>query len=108
MLLNACLVTGQLAALTFALGAAILWPRAGEPAQIIATAPDGFEQAVAWAAREDARLITLDSRARRMVVELPSTTSALTALQYGLLPIASGVQGCAPQERDPMREGTRT
>lgn len=94
-------------ALGFALLVAVACPRPGDPALLVPLGAGGMgagvEDAIAWAGREDARFLALDTRsaagattgAGGIVALVPDHASLLSALSAGLVPIAADTVGCA-------------
>lgn len=94
-------------ALGFALLVALACPRPGGPALLVPLGAGGMgagvEDAIAWAGREDARFLALDTRSTNggtarpggIVALVPDHASLLRALAAGLVPIAADTVGCA-------------
>jgi len=97
MLRDKVIFSAHALGMTGALALAMLWPRPGEAALIAPLGPDGISRTLAWAAHEQAGILALDERARRVVVMLPRASSVSSALRSGLVPIMADARACAAQ-----------
>jgi hypothetical protein len=95
VLLDRILLAGHVAALAVALLLAVFWPRPGEPALLLPMTT-GPQAALAWAEREGAPFLSLDTRAARIVARVPSDASLARALAAGVLPLSAEATGCTP------------
>lgn len=89
------LVALHAGAVVAALTAALVWPRAGQPALLVPLTGGGLDAALHWAAREDAELLELDTASGRIVARMAPGRSAASAIASGLVPVATGARGCA-------------
>ncbi|QIQ86614.1 hypothetical protein [Erythrobacter sp.] len=89
------MLAGHVAALGFAFATALLCPRPGEAALLLPLHGAGPDAALAWAAREEARFLALDTASGRVVALVPDHGSLLRALAAGIIPIAADGTGCA-------------
>lgn len=89
------MLAGHVAALGFAFVTALLCPRPGEPALLLPLQGDGASATLAWAAREEARFLALDTKTGRVVALVPDHGSLMRALAAGIIPIAADGTGCA-------------
>jgi len=88
------MLAGHALALFFALAVALFCPRPGAPALLVPVAAGGIAPAFAWAEREGARFLTIDTARDRAVALVPSHGSLLRALAAGIVPIAADSTGC--------------
>jgi hypothetical protein len=79
---------------TLALVAALVWPRPGQAALMVPLGGRDARAVVAWASREDVRLLALDTSRDRIIARITDNASLLRALAEGILPIASRARGC--------------
>lgn len=96
MRVDAALLSLQAAAIVLAMGAALVWPRAGQVALMVPLGTNDLRDVVRWADRENTELIAMDSTSGRILVRVPSNRSLLMALGSGLLPMAARAGGCKP------------
>jgi hypothetical protein len=82
------------AALALALLAALGWPRVGEPALLLTPGDARLSRALAWASREQAEYLAIDTQAGRVIARIPSTQSLVRALGQGIVPVAARGAGC--------------
>lgn len=97
------LACGHGSALILAFAVALGWPRAGEAAMITPVGSDGFSRALSWATGEDARILDLDERKNRILVEMPRRSSVASALQSGLIPVLADGPNCRPSPQTTIR-----
>lgn len=79
---------------TLALVAALVWPRPGQAALLVPLGRSDARAVIAWASREDARLLALDTSRGRIIARITDNASLLRALREGILPIAARAPGC--------------
>jgi hypothetical protein len=87
------------AGVTLALTAALVWPRPGQAALLVPLAGGDTRSAIAWAAREDAPLLALDTSRGRIIARITDNASLLRALGEGILPLAARAPGCGTDRR---------
>jgi hypothetical protein len=84
---------------TLALTAALVWPRPGQAALLVPLGTTDTRTAIAWAAHEDAPLLTLDTSRGRIIARITDNASLMRALSQGLLPLPARAPGCNAQGR---------
>lgn len=82
------------AGVTLALVAALVWPRPGQAALLVPLADGDARRVIAWADREEAPLLALDTSRGRIIARIADNASLLRALGEGILPIAARAPGC--------------
>jgi len=87
------------AGVTLALTAALVWPRPGQAALLVPLGGGDTRSAIAWAAREDAPLLALDTTRGRIIARIADNASLLRALGAGILPLAARAPGCGTDSR---------
>jgi hypothetical protein len=87
------------AGVTLALAAALVWPRPGQAALLVPLGTEDTRAAIAWAAREDAPLLALDTSRGRIIARITNNASLLRALSQGILPVSARAPGCNAERR---------
>ena len=87
------------AGVTLALAAALVWPRPGQAALLVPLGTGDPRTAIAWASREKAPLLALDTSRGRIIARVTDNASLLRALGDGLLPLAARATGCRTGRR---------
>jgi len=87
------------AGVTLALAAALVWPRPGQAALMVPLNGADMRDAIAWAAREKAPLLALDTRRGRVIARITTNASLARALGEGILPLAARAPGCRPDNK---------
>lgn len=87
------------AGVALALTAAFVWPRPGQAALLIPLGSGGPREVIAWAAREDAPLLALDTARGRVIARVTDNAGPLRALGRGIVPIAVRGPGCGADLR---------
>lgn len=87
------------AGVMLALAAALVWPRPGQAALMVPLNGADMRGAIAWAAREKAPLLALDTRRGRVIARIATNVSLARALQEGILPLAARAPGCRPDNK---------
>lgn len=77
-----------------ALVAALVWPRPRQAALLSDT-----RSVIAWAAREEAPLLALDTTRGRVIARITGNAGLLRALGEGILPLAVRAPGCGTDVR---------
>lgn len=85
-------VHGAAAVLAFA--AISVWPRAGQAALLVPLAGADLPDVIAWAHREDAALLELDTTSGRVIARLADDRNPFSALGAGVLPLAARARDC--------------
>lgn len=83
------------AGVTLALVAALVWPRPGQAALMVPMAGGDARSVIAWASREEAPLLALDTDRGRVIARITDNASLLHALGEGILPLAVREPGCS-------------
>lgn len=86
-------------ALVAALVAALVWPRPGQAALLVPLGGSDTRSVIAWAAREEAPLLALDTTRGRVIARITGNAGLLRALGEGILPLAVRAQGCGTDPR---------
>lgn len=87
------------AGVILALAAALVWPRPGQAALLVPLGGSDARELIAWAAREEAPLLALDTSRGRVIARVTDNASLLRALRQGILPLAARAPGCAATRR---------
>ena len=87
------------AGVALALTAAFVWPRPGQAALLIPLGSGDPREVIAWAAREDAPLLALDTASGRVIARVTDNAGPLRALGQGIVPIAVRAPGCGADLR---------
>jgi len=82
-----------------ALAAALIWPRPGQAALLVPLGASDTRELIAWAVREDAPLLAVDSTRGRIIARVADNASLLRALGHGILPLAARAPGCDAERR---------
>ena len=87
------------AGVMLALVAALVWPRPGQAALLVPLNGSDARSVIAWAQREEAPLLALDTSRGRGIARVTDNASLLRALGQGILPLAARAPGCASDPR---------
>jgi hypothetical protein len=82
-----------------ALAAALVWPRPGQAALLVPLGTSDPRAPIAWAVREDAPLLALDTSRGRVIARVTDNAALLRALGRGILPLAVRAPGCGAERR---------
>lgn len=82
-----------------ALAAALVWPRPGQAALLVPLNGSDARGVIAWAQREDAPLLALDTSRGRVIARITDNAGLLRALGHGILPLAARAPGCGTGRR---------
>lgn len=82
-----------------ALVAALVWPRPGQAALLVPLGGSDTRSVIAWAAREEAPLLALDTTRGRVIARITGNADLLRALGEGILPLAVRAPGCGTDPR---------
>lgn len=88
-------VTGVVLALV----AALVWPRPGQAALLVPLSGSDARGVIAWAQREEAPLLALDTSRGRVIARITDNASLLRALEAGILPLAARAPSCVSDSR---------
>ncbi len=82
------------AAVVLALSAAAVWPRPGQAALMVPMRAGDLASVLAWADREGAPLLELDTASGRAIARIADNRSLLSAVRAGIVPVAARENGC--------------
>lgn len=88
------------AGVVLALAAALVWPRPGQATLLVPLGGSDTRSVIAWAAREEAPLLGLETSRGRIIARVTDNASLLRALGQGILPLAARAPGCAADIRN--------
>jgi hypothetical protein len=83
-------------AASLALAISVIWPVPGNAAMLVPLGLTGRTQAFVWMSQHDARLLATEAAGERLIVSIPTSLSALSALAHGYLPVAAQAASCEP------------
>lgn len=87
------------AGVVLAMAATLVWPRPGQAALLVPLGGSDARSVIAWAAREEAPLLALDTSRGRIIARITDNASLLRALGQGILPLAARAPSCAATSR---------
>ena len=89
------------AGIALALTAALVWPRPGQAALLVPLGSADTRTVLAWAVREKAPLLALDTASGRVVARITDNRSLLRGIAQGILPLAARAPGCRATSQRP-------